>query len=290
MKPFSTVLLAVLLSVIAAYATVKMVSTSSAPVAAEAKKETVYERVMRTGTIRCGYTPYSIGFIKDPNSGAMSGIYYDVVNELAKNLSLKVEWVEEVGWGTQVEGVSTGRFDMICSPTSLNAGRTRAADFSIPLYYSPVHIWAATASKDKYAGQPNTALNNADVRISVMDGEQTSTFARNYFPQVKQVSLPQTAQFSDLMLQVTTGKADITFAEPYAVNEYLEHNPDTMVQVSQKPLVIVPNIILMKNDEFAFKELIDNGLRELFNTGFMDTAISKYEKYPNSYVRETTLR
>ena len=290
MKPFSTVLLAVLFSIVAAYATVKMVLPSSAPAATEAKKETVYERVMRTGTIRCGYTPYSIGFIKDPNTGAMSGIYFDIVNELAKNLSLKVEWVEEVGWGTQVEGVSTGRFDMICSPTSLNAGRTRAADFSISLYYSPVHIWAATASKDKYAGQPHAALNNADVRISVMDGEQTSTFARNYFPQAKQISLPQTAQFSDLMLQVTTGKADITFAEAYAVNEYLEHNQGTMVQVSQKPLVIVPNIILMKNDEFAFKELIDNGLRELFNTGFMDSAISKYEKYPNSYVRETTLR
>ncbi|MDD2326016.1 MAG: transporter substrate-binding domain-containing protein [Alphaproteobacteria bacterium] len=251
--------------------------------------ESVYDRVMRTGTIRCGYTPYSVGFIKDPNTGAFSGIYYDVVNELAKNLQLKVEYVEELGWGEQVAALESNRFDMMCSPTSLNAGRTRAADFSIPLYYSPVELWVR--KDDSLAQAPLENFNKPEVKISVLDGEQTSTFARNYFPQAQPVSLPQSASFSELMLQVTMKKADVTLAEPFAVYEFMEANPDALQKVNlPKPLITVPNVILIKRDQFAFKEMIDNALRELFNTGFMDKAITKYEKYPNSYLRETTLR
>lgn len=253
------------------------------------KTETVYERIMRTGTIRCGYTPYSVGFMKDPNTGKMSGIYVDVVKELAKNLQLKIEYVEEVGWGQQIEGLQSNRYDMICSPTSLNASRTRSADFSIPLYYSPVEIWVRTG--DPLAQASLKTINKPEVKISVLDGEQTATFARNYFPLAQAVSLPQSASFSELMLQVTTKKADITFAEPTAVFEFMEQNPNTLEKVkADKPLVTVPNILLIPNNQFAFKEMIDNGLRELFNTGFMDQAISKYEKYPNSYIRETALR
>ena len=286
MKPITTIIFAGIISVICAYTTVHYSQGISK--ATTGKTQSVYDRVIHTGTLRCGYTPYSIGLIKDPNTGKLSGIYFDIIQELAKNLMLKVEWTEEVGWGTQIEGLNQKRYDMICSPSALNSGRGREADFSIPLYYSPVHIWAK--SNDQRFSDKRDAINKSDVRISTLDGEQTSVFARNYFPLAKTISLPQTSPFSDLMLQVTTGKADITFAEPLAVFEFMAHNQNTLRQVSVKPLVIVPNIILIKRDEYAFKQMIDNALRELFNTGFIDQAITRYETRPNNYIRETTLR
>ncbi|NTU76892.1 MAG: ABC transporter substrate-binding protein [Alphaproteobacteria bacterium] len=257
---------------------------------ATAPKETAYERVMRTGAIRCGYTPYSIGFMKDPNAGKMSGIYYDIVTRLAENLSLKVDWVEEVGWSGQIEGLNSNRYDMICSPVSLNSGRARSADFSIPLYYSPVHIWA----KKDNAGLANDlkSLNNSSVRISTLDGEQTSVFAAQFFPLAQQVSLPQTTPFSDLILQVTTGKADIVFAEPLSIYEFMQNNPDSLRQVTSpdKPLLVVPNIILLPRGEIEFKAMIDNALREMFNSHLIDQIIDKYETHPNSYIRENARR
>jgi polar amino acid transport system substrate-binding protein len=285
---FSTLAFAALIS-----AAVSFFVAQTSPVSPEGSKaaptETVYDRVMRTGVLRCGYTPYSVGLMKDPNTGKISGIYYNIMQELAKNLSLKIEYAEEVGWGQQIEGLNTDRFDLMCSPTSLNSGRARAADFSLPLYYSPVTIWAR-ANDVRFDGN-TAAINDPSVKISTLDGEQTAVFARNFFPKAEQVALPQMTPFSDLMMQVTAGKADVTFAEPFAVHEFMETNPDSLRQVkTAKPLVLVPNIILMKRDQFAFKELIDNGLRELFNTGFIDRAIDKYEKYPGSYVRETAMR
>lgn len=35
----------------------------------------VYDRIMRTGTIRCGYGLWSVYLNKDPNTGKMGEIY-----------------------------------------------------------------------------------------------------------------------------------------------------------------------------------------------------------------------
>jgi ABC-type amino acid transport substrate-binding protein len=285
---FAKYLGVVVVAIVASVATVYVVGTKQT--VTPTVTETAYDRVLRTGVLRCGYTPYSVGFMKDPKTGSISGIYPDVVQRLAENLKLKVEWVEEIGWGQQIQGLQNKRYDMICSPVSLNSGRARAADFSIPLYYSPVHIWLKKGRTDLNADFKR--LNQADVRISTLDGEQTSVFAKQFFPQAQQVSLPQTAPFSDLLLQVTTGKADIVFAEPLAVHEFMQQNPNSLQQLTgdDKPLLVVPNILLLPSGEPAFKSMIDNALRELFNSRMMDVFIDRYETYPNSYVRETARR
>ncbi len=282
----TTIIFAALISLIVSYGVTSHGTRSSQ---SKSSPSEVYDRVFKTGVIRCGYTPYSVGLMKDPNTGKLSGVYYDVVQELAKNLSLKVEYTEEVGWGQQIEGLNADRFDMMCSPTGLFSGRARAADFSIPLYYSPVVIWAR--ANDARFDHDIKSINDPAVKISTLDGELTTAFARNFFPKAQQVALPQMTPFSDLMMQVTTGKADVTFAEPSAVYEFMENNQNKLRQIIMtKPLVVIPNILLLKRDQYAFKQMIDNGLRELFNTGFIDRAIDKYEKYPNSYIRETALR
>jgi len=287
MKNLLVIVLAVVLSIATSLYIVRQVHPATE---ASAPSESAYDRVMRTGTIRCGYTPYSVGLMKDPNTGQMSGIYHDIITRLAENLGFKISWVEEVGWSGQIEGLNTKRYDMICSPVSLNSGRARVTDFSIPLYYSPVHIWA---KKDNITITNDLkALNKPEIHISTLDGEQTSVFAHQFFPLATQVSLPQSAPFTDLLLQVTTGKADIVFAEPFSVNEFLKNNPNTlrMITTLDKPLLVVPNIILLPRGEYEFKEMVDNGLREMFNSHIIDMIIDKYEIYPNSYIRETTRR
>jgi hypothetical protein len=119
-----------------------------------------------------------------------------------------------------------------------------------------------------------------------MDGEQTEAMAAQFFPKAQKVSLPQTSDFSSLMLNVTTGKADLTFSEPLPVHEFMEKNPGTLKQIAgDKPLMLVANIMLIKRGEPEFKAMMNNVLTDLFLSGIVDQAIDHYEKYPNSYVR-----
>src|SRR3990167_8306945 len=73
-------------------------STRQAGVSGEASS--VYDRVINSGQLRCAYVTYPPACVKDPNSGKLSGVFVEAVEALGKNLGLKVQWTEEVGWGS----------------------------------------------------------------------------------------------------------------------------------------------------------------------------------------------
>lgn len=65
-----------------------LTNTSTTKIASE---ETAYERVMRTGTLRCGYAEWDSAVMRDPNTGAFHGSVVEVVNALAKSSDIKIE-------------------------------------------------------------------------------------------------------------------------------------------------------------------------------------------------------
>src|ERR1041384_6340251 len=95
------------------------------------QSQTAYDRVTTSGKIRVGYVPYPPGLIKDPNTKQISGIFAEVLEEAARNLELKVEWAEEVGWGTMLEGLKANRYDLIGSPVWPLSQRAKLADFTV---------------------------------------------------------------------------------------------------------------------------------------------------------------
>lgn len=249
------------------------------------KKESTYDRVLRTGVIRCGYTPYSVGLNRDPNSGALFGIYKNIIEAVGRKLELEIEWSEEIGWGQQIEGLQAGRYDIISSPVSVTGPRSRTADFTIPLYFSPVWSWVR-ADDHRFDDKGWPEIDKPSVTICTMDGEQTEAMAKFYFPQARRLSIPQNSDFSVLMQNVVSGKADLTFAEPLSVYEFMENNPGALRQIKgDEPLTLVPNVMMLRLGEPEFKAMMDNVLGELFLSGAIDKAIDAYEKYPDSYVR-----
>ena len=102
----------------------------------QAPMDDAYSRVLQAGTIRVGYISYPPSFIKDANTGEYSGIFHEVLARAAEDLNLQVEYTEELGWGTMVEAVSSGRVDLACTGIWPTAGRARRAEFSAPIYFS----------------------------------------------------------------------------------------------------------------------------------------------------------
>src|SRR6516162_1977062 len=133
------------------------------------RKESLYDRVIRTGRIRCAYFLYPPYSIKDPSSGKITGVGMDALELAAKKLGLKVEVVEEVGWGNMVEGLQTDRYDVVASPVWTNAHRARVADFSKPLFYSPVFIYVKKGNHRL----PNRLdkMDTHNITVATIDGE-----------------------------------------------------------------------------------------------------------------------
>src|SRR4051812_41471926 len=156
------------------------------------------ERVLSTKTIRIGYLPVPPAFIKDPNTGDYSGIFYEVLVQAAKNLELKLDFVEEVGWGTMVESLRGNRIDLVCAPIWPNAQRAKVSDFTNPLYFTQVRAWVRDGD---HSFDGNLARANSDnVIIATIDGEMSASIAHFDFPNAKESSLPQTSDVSQLFL------------------------------------------------------------------------------------------
>ncbi|APF20870.1 ABC-type transporter, periplasmic subunit family 3 [Caldithrix abyssi DSM 13497] len=246
------------------------------------QSKSTYQRILESGKIRVGYISYPPSFIKDPNTGKFSGIFHEVLQEIGKKLQLKIEYTEEVGWGSMIEAINSGRVDLICTGVWPTTERGKHVDFTKPLYYSTVRAYVRF-NDNRFDGNL-TKINNPDIRISSIDGEMTSIIAKFDFPKAKEVSLTQMNDVSQVLLEVSSGKADITFVEPAIALEYMSKNPGKIKEVKNvPPLRVFPNTMIVGKGEVELLSTINIGIDELANNGFIDKIVSKYEKFPGSF-------
>lgn len=245
----------------------------------------VYDRVMQQGKIRCGYVVYDPGCLKDPNSGRLSGIGVEALERVADKLGLKVEWTEEVGWGSMIEGLQTNRYDIIATPIWTNANRAKIVDFSTPLFFSPIYVYVKSGDKRLNAKNLNS-LNSAQFSIATVDGETAEIIAREDFPKAKTVSLPQLSDISQLLLTVSSGKADVAFSEPAVVAAFIKNNPQTIqIVATERPLRVFANCWMFRRGQMEFKNMLDTVLGQLANSGELDQIIGRYESTKGSLLR-----
>ena len=246
-------------------------------------KPSVYERVITAGEIRASYAIYPPYLIKDPNSGELSGIFVEVLNEVGKRLGLKINWTEEVGWGAIFEGLNSDRHDIFGAGVWRNSTRGKVGDFSEPLFYNVIKVYGR-ADENRFASLGD--INQQGVRISSVDGAIEDVIAKSDFPEAQQVSVSQLNPWSDVLLNITTNKADVTFAEPAAVNLFLDKNPGTLRDLlPAQPVRVFGNTYAFKLGEPAFKSMINAALEEIRNDGTLEKILNRYERFPGEYLR-----
>ena len=246
------------------------------------KQETAFERVMRTRTIRCGYAIWSPVLFKDMKTGEMHGITHDIMEEVGKKLDLRIDWAEEGGWGTIVEGLATRRYDAICNGMGVIGTRASAISFSTPIVYAPAYL---VVRADETRIQKTEDVNNPAYNVAVLEGEAFSYLAPKKFPKAQIKTLPQNTDFSLVFQEVETGKADVTGVAYSDFIGYDKANSGKLkiVDPSNPPLVYAMAFGLPQGD-VAFKTMIDAVLGELAADGAIERAIHAYSASPQEFL------
>lgn len=248
------------------------------------ERKSAYDRVMESGTLRCGYVAYAPAILIDPNTKEMSGIVHDVMEETGKLLNIKIEWAAEIGWGDTVEAIRSGRVDAICVGFWQNPVEGKSLGFTIPLWYSAIN--AFVRNDDTRFDKALDALDAPDIKIASADGEMAGIIARQDFPRAQIFSLPNMTNVTQQLLAVSTKKADATFVENYLANDFLANNPGSLKSVTtQKPLRVFGNTIAIPQDDVRLQSMLNAAFVQILNSGQMDKILDKYEKYPGSFYR-----
>ena len=273
---FGQSLLIILLSVVLATGAAYYISIArqSGSIGATTK-ETRLEQIKRTGVIRCGYVNWPPFTQKDPNTGQMSGISYDLTEEIGRQLKLKIEWTGEIATGSMLADLNMGRYDMICSPWGMTPGRAREADFPMPIFYLPIYLYVR--NDDTRFDNGFEPANDPGVTFAVMDGEFSSIGAYELFPASTKVSIPQLLNGADLFMAVATKKADALIQDPYAFVDYNAANPGILRPAGNKPLRLLAVSMPIPGNEPALKATLDTTIAYLHDSGFIDKMLKKYD-------------
>ncbi|MDP9195895.1 MAG: transporter substrate-binding domain-containing protein [Pseudomonadota bacterium] len=250
--------------------------TFALPAAAQTGEPT-YDRVIKTGILRCGYYMAPPLMAVDAGTGKKSGFLYNLTEEAAKGLGLKVEWVEEISTGTMFEGLGL-RYDAICTGIMFHPARARLALFSQPQFTQPVNIYVRA---DDHRFDDNLeAFNDPKMTFAGWEGDSSSLLVKQEFPRAKLVELPQTATPAERILMVTTGKADAAILEDSVISQYMLENPGKIRRAMSKPYKAMTAAYAFPLGENRLKAMFDATLTYMNSNGIINRLIAKHQKAP----------
>jgi len=241
---------------------------------AQNDKINLQQRVISSGKIRCGYFDWEPLLKKDPNTGQVTGIAADIMDEIDARLGIKHEWAEEVGPGTAVQSLQSKRVDMICLPVIITQPRMRVADFTDPVLFSRFSVWMR---KDASVTDPKL-LNDPRYKFVAIDGTAPMAMTKRIFPQAQILSLTELSPTSDMFLSVTGKKADAVFSDSSNAGMYDRHNPDQIKPVYDAQTDrILPWAFMMPQNEYAFTRMIDLVLQDMQLDGTIQRIVATHQ-------------
>lgn len=283
MQQRNTIILCVILSAIAAFATVKL---TNHPSAQTSHQETAYERVTRTQTLRCGYQYWDGAVMRDSQTNQIYGPWVDIMNAIGKTTGLEIEWAEQVGWDSVGAALKSHKIDAMCAGIWTSAAKAKEMSFSKPLAYQAIE--AFVRSNDHRFDSDIQKLNDPSVKIVVIDNDNPDFIARTDFPKAQRVSLSLlNGTDSEEMMNVMTGKADVAFTVAGLWQQFNKSNPGKVRRLMpDQKLRAFGLVITTDNDDYRLMSIIDAGIDEIENSGFLDKIIDKANiDYPDMYIK-----
>lgn len=171
--------------------------------AAEAQQSTLH-KVLSGGTLRVGTTgDYNPMTIFDPNTKAYRGYEIEAAQRLASDLGVKLEFVR-TDWKTLIQGLTSDKYDILMSGTSLSVARLKVVSFSRP--YNTYFMIGLTLKENAGKFKSWDDVNKKEVKVAVTLGTNFEGIAKEVLPQSTLVRIEAPAREYQ---EVLAGRSDI---------------------------------------------------------------------------------
>ena len=234
-----------------------------------ANAESRLQKALKSGELRVGTTgdwdPMSM---KDPATNKYKGFDIDVMNELAKDMGVKVKFVP-TDWKTIVSGITANRYDVSTSVTK-TPKRAEVAGFTTTYYkYGTVPL---VLKKNLKKFSTWDSLNNNSVTIATTLGTSQEEKAKEFFPKSKLKSIEAPAR--DFQ-EVLAGRADGNITSSTEANKLVIKYPQ---------LAIVPDgeknpaflAMMVAKDDKVWNDYVSNWIKSKKTSGFFKSLLAKY--------------
>ncbi len=165
--------------------------------------QSALNEILDTGVLKVGTTgDWNPMSLRDPATNSYKGFDVDVMNELAADLGVSVEFVP-TDWKTLVNGVVAGKYHMTGS-ASISPPRMKVAGFSESYISVELYPFTLKEHADRFDGYDS--INQPDVKVATTLGTTFEKRVREWFPNadIKVVEAPARG-----FQEVLAGRADV---------------------------------------------------------------------------------
>jgi len=242
------------------------------------------ERILDTRCIDCSYITYAPFVMKYPNTGAMSGLFYDLTQKIGELADLEMNWSMETTYATYAEDLREKKCDIFAGGIWPDSKRAKVANFSDGAFYSSLGVYVR-ADDRRFNGYLDQ-LNDPQYRFATIDGEMSQIIKESDFPHAAAYGMPDSADISLLAESVATRKADVTIVERGVANLYMRHNSGSLRNLTEtKPLRVFKNTWAYAYDAPRVGGILNTAIEEMIFNGYVDKVLAKYEPAPGSFYR-----
>jgi len=238
-------------------------------ISGKANAESKLKKILNSGELRVGTTgdwdPMSV---KDPATNSYKGFDIDVMNQLAKDMGVKVKFVP-TDWKTIVSGITADRYDVSTSVTK-TPKRAEVAGFTETYYkYGTVPLVLKKNLK-KYSTWES--LNNEKVTIATTLGTSQEEKAKEFFPKSKLKSVEAPAR--DFQ-EVLAGRADGHITSSTEANKLVITYPQlAIVQDGEKNPAYLA--MMVSKDDQEWNDYVSKWIKDKKASGFLEELLAKY--------------
>ena len=227
------------------------------------------DQILASGELKVGTTgDWDPMTMKDPATNKYKGFDIDVMNELAKDMGVKVTFVP-TEWKTIVSGITSGRYDISTSVTK-TAKRAEVAGFTSTYYkYGTVPL---VLKKNLNKFSTWDSLNKKGVKIATTLGTSQEQKAKEFFPNstLKSVEAPA-RDFQEVL----AGRADGNITSSTEANKLVIKYPQ---------LAIVPDggknpaflAMMVPKGDTKWNDYVNKWIKDKKSSGFFTKLLAKY--------------
>lgn len=237
---------------------------------AMAQTKSKLQQILERGTIRVGTTgDFNPMSVRDPATNSYKGFDIDAMQQLAKDLGVRIEWVP-AEWATLVAGITADRYD-IFSGASLSMARAKTVAFSAPYLEAgtvPLMLRSNAANVRGWAD-----LNKRGVTIAVLMGTVFEEQARAHFPQatIRAIEKPATG-----FQEVLAGRATATITSNIEAGTLVQTYPNLTLVQGAELRNKRPFAFPMPQNDHVWINYVNNWVALKHSEGFFDQLETKW--------------
>ncbi len=239
--------------------------------AVQANAQSALKEILDSGVMKVGTTgDWNPMTMKDPATNSYTGYDIDVMNKLASDLGVEVEFVP-TDWKTLVNGVTSGKYHLTGS-ASISPGRAKVAGYSDSYFSLATVPLILKENADKYKDWDD--LNKPGVSVAATLGTTQEKQVKQYFPEAEHRIVEAPAR--DFQ-EVLAGRADAHITSNVEANKLVAKYPQMAIVPVEAPKSPTPIAMLLPQGDQVWINYVNTWIKLQQERGLFDELAAKWQ-------------